>query len=593
MRQTDHVNNLWEAMKKDQQKEMIDHLKKQAAYFLSHSSSQTSFQTFRQFQTTGERSTFEQLYFERRKRLTTFGLLSYIDPDNALFLTPLENEIWQVCQEFTWCLPAHLDQQMEGQSYEAYQQSNTLKYTIDLFAAETAFSLAEIIYLLEERLDSFLIDQTKIEIDRRVLRNFINNGPFHWERADHNWASVCAGSVGAAAIYMLEDQNQLDMVLERVVCSMEHYLNGFAADGACTEGYSYWQYGFGYFIYFFDLLERATGDIHEFFDSDKVRKIAQFQQHIFLAGNHVINFSDAAPFAKPMLGFTHYLHKKFPEIHIPMKEAGQREIVDHCGRWAPAFRELQWYESEWQGTGWPDTSALFEQSSVFTSRITHNGHTYAFAAKGGHNNEPHNHNDIGHFVLFGGGEVFLKDLGAGQYNKAYFSDKRYNFICNSGKGHSIPIINGQTQLHGERYQAIIQQAEGFSDKEIFQLNMTKAYSDSTLIHFDRLFVLEKSQLPVLTLTDRFHFTTKPSSVIENFILQDMAYDIGNNHIVLKGEEQSLKISFGSSIKPRITRKTFINHQGEEEAFLQLQITLQKINIEMETTIVFEFCSCHS
>ena len=35
-----------------------------------------------------------------------------------------------------------------------------------------------------------------------------------------------------------------------------------------------------------------------------------------------------------------------------------------------------------------------------------------FAAKGGHNDENHNHNDIGHFLCVWQGELLLTDLGA-------------------------------------------------------------------------------------------------------------------------------------------------------------------------------------
>ena len=33
------------------------------------------------------------------------------------------------------------------------------------------------------------------------------------------------------------------------------------------------------------------------------------------------------------------------------------------------------------------------------------------ACKGGHNMEFHNHNDVGHFIYEGGGELFFTDLG--------------------------------------------------------------------------------------------------------------------------------------------------------------------------------------
>ena len=69
-------------------------------------------------------------------------------------------------------------------------------------------------------------------------------------------------------------------------------------------------------------------------------------------------------------------------------------------------------------------------------------------AKAGNNAEQHNHNDVGSFVLRVGGTTFLCDPGAGLYNAAYFSSKRYENIFAASYGHSVPRIGGQQQLPG-------------------------------------------------------------------------------------------------------------------------------------------------
>ncbi|MDY4307971.1 hypothetical protein SNF32_14980 [Enterococcus mundtii] len=50
-----------------------------------------------------------------------------------------------------------------------------------------------------------------------------------------------------------------------------------------------------------------------------------------------------------------------------------------------------------------------------------------FAAKGGRNDESHNHIDIGHFVFGTREDLFLTDLGAGEYTKDYFDEKHVIF----------------------------------------------------------------------------------------------------------------------------------------------------------------------
>src|SRR5690606_29457474 len=47
------------------------------------------------------------------------------------------------------------------------------------------------------------------------------------------------------------------------------------------------------------------------------------------------------------------------------------------------------------------------------------------AVKGGHNDEMHNQNDVGAFMVVAGGTVVLTDPGRGRYSKSYFGPERY------------------------------------------------------------------------------------------------------------------------------------------------------------------------
>lgn len=247
---------------------------------------------FAVFAQRGTRLEYERVYFERRRRLNTFALLALLDPDDQVAEHELLDMIWSVCGEYTWCLPAHL-------GADGHERA------IDLFAAETGFTLGEIALLLQGRLPRLLQTRIEAEVNRRLFEPFLRNGPYEWETARHNWAAVCAGSVGAAALLLLRDPEALSAILERVHASLECYLQGFGADGACPEGPGYWNYGFGYFVYFADLLARRTLGEADWFAGDKVRRIAEFQQKCYLGGDRVANFSDAVPHCRVQIGLSH------------------------------------------------------------------------------------------------------------------------------------------------------------------------------------------------------------------------------------------------------------------------------------------------
>src|SRR5690606_32166132 len=153
------------------------------------------------FKKTGSRQQYEQLYFARRKRLTALALMVIIQPCEERYVKGLQNIIEAICEEFTWCLPAHYDDAR----------------SIDLFAAETAFTLAELSELIGERLPESLRQRMRQEVLHRVLEPFLAEESIWWEKAEHNWASVCAGSIGAAAIYYLKDeQEKLEAILQQI-----------------------------------------------------------------------------------------------------------------------------------------------------------------------------------------------------------------------------------------------------------------------------------------------------------------------------------------------------------------------------------------
>jgi hypothetical protein len=76
--------------------------------------------------------------------------------------------------------------------------------------AETAFYLSEILYLVGDQLSDLIVYRARKGINERVLDSFISLTPaFWWESTDMNWAAACGGSMGAAALYQIEDDQRL------------------------------------------------------------------------------------------------------------------------------------------------------------------------------------------------------------------------------------------------------------------------------------------------------------------------------------------------------------------------------------------------
>jgi hypothetical protein len=74
----------------------------------------------------------------------------------------------------------------------------------------------------------------------------------------------------------------------------------------------------------------------------------------------------------------------------------------------------------------PGIRSWFENAGILICRPAANSSSQmAVALKGGHNNEHHNHNDVGSFVVVSGDRPLLLDPGGEVYTARTFSSRRY------------------------------------------------------------------------------------------------------------------------------------------------------------------------
>ncbi len=102
---------------------------------------------------------------------------------------------------------------------------------------------------------------------------------------------------------------------------------------------------------------------------------------------------------------------------------------------------------------------------------------FFFAAKGGHNAESHNHNDLGTCVLYFNGKPCLIDLGRENYTALTFSSKRYEIWTMQSQYHNLPKINGIDQKEGRQYVATNTTFSADAAKAVFSTDISQAYTE--------------------------------------------------------------------------------------------------------------------
>lgn len=405
---------------------------------------------FAEFETNGNRIRYEAVYFGRRRFLSVFGLLSVMYGRRE-DIDKLEEVLFSICEEECWALPAHVNR----------GQDENWRRTIDLFASETAQTLAQLTVLLSEKLSGQVKARVRQEVFSRVLEPFMASAaPYaDWEQAYNNWNAVCCGNIGSAGLYLLEDTAARRTLAERVAYALKrYYIGSFGDDGACQEGLGYWVYGFTYYMLFAVQAQEEFPELG-LLEGEKIRSIACFQQKCYFAGGRTISFSDGDCFGSYPMGLTCCLALYYPQVRFPDIAYVQMPGDDACWRWIGMYwswyytkRYLQTADSG-QAVPQPveDCGCTVLEDAQWS--IVRGACASAVVSKGGNNGESHNHNDVGSFFYLLDGESFLEDLGSGEYTRDYFSDRRYEIFCNRGMSHNIPIIDGVDQRAGQEFRA--------------------------------------------------------------------------------------------------------------------------------------------
>ncbi len=588
------------------QKQYINQVKELADKMRSEAMPPLTEELFARFETTGNRLEYEAVYFKRRKFLAVFGMAAYLfrQPQDV---AKLEEVLWQICEEECWALPAHVNRKETG-----------WQYTVDLFAAETAQSLAEITALLgrehsatkeseqkgnSAENESFLTDavaeKIHLEIKKRVLIPFEKNRQ-GWECSDHNWNAVCCGGIGSAAIYLLagKEEERLEKLLERICTSLQYYVDGFRADGTCMEGIGYFTYGMTYFTGFAEQLLRFSKGKIDLFASDKVRKNAEFQQKMYFRSGQTVSFSDGEVKARFRMGLTCFLAERFDTVSVPDMAFACDFETDSCYRFMGLLRDYLWTKKmtgkELPGetalqnkqelpekTALSDTKEKCEtkgrQACMFRHdvlpdaqwSICESSTGVGFAIKGGDNGEPHNHNDIGSFLYTVGGEQIICDLGAGEYTADYFGIGRYQILCNSSWGHSVPVINGGFQQAGKQYRASCFEADGHG---ITKLEFADAYEAENLTRLERTaeFSLEDGKLTVSDYFEMNEQTELLPCFTETLVVRG-SVTLQKQCVRIQGKHAACEVKLQEAVQNlRVTEEIHNNHEGIPELVRLIQ-----------------------
>jgi len=471
-----------------------------------------------EWERSGDREPFQAVEGEFVTRLGTFVVAECLRRDGT-FLDAILDYAWALCERATWHTPPHL---REGQALEGLPVATEPEdHELILSSTFIAQLLAEVDYVLGDELHPALRERIREDVDRRVFVPFEENSEMRWmSPPTNNHNAVCNANIGIAALYLLDDADRQAELLEKATRTLEFYLEGFGSDGCTAEGMSYWNYGFGPYVQLAAALEERTAGEFSLLSPPIIAEIAKFPYRVELSPGSYPAFSDAsldtriAPYAACWLG---------RRLDVPeLVSRGLESLRDTTPtpKWlSQTVRTLAWCRQAEENCDPSPHSRIdyFDGCEWWIARTepTDPG-GLVLAAKGGHNEESHNHNDCGTFIVHYGGESIVSDLGAAMYCDGYFGEDRYSSLATRSLGHSVPYVNGCEQASSqwksseepvhERGAAEVLQRHVDTDSATFSLELAGCYpAAARLESLRRKFRVEWGS-ERLSVEDDFTFT---------------------------------------------------------------------------------------
>lgn len=459
-----------------------------------------------EFERTGNRYVMQDRLNKNRSAINSL-MFAELAEGKGRFIDQLINGVYLSCEITSWVYSAHLSRQSNHRSLPDFREQ-----VIDLSAGGYGAMLSWVYYYFHESFDkvnpsiSIYLRQT---LQERILDAYMNNDSewwlaFNWKPGIviNNWNPWCNSNVLQCFLLLENDLDKLTKGVWRTMQSVDKFINFVKEDGACEEGPSYWQHAAGKLYDYLQILFDGTAGKVSLFQEPMIRRMGEYISRSYIGNGWVANFADAsakgggdaqliyrygrAVGSDEMMHFAAYLMK------------GRRSSVQLGGDTFRSFQTLLFCNELEKTVASHDVPPCTWYPETEFCYLT-NKEGWFLAAKGGFNNESHNHNDVGSFSLYVNTTPILIDAGVGTYTRQTFGKERYTIWTMQSNYHNLPVINGIPQSYGQQYKATDVICR--PGRRFFSANIAKAYPEEAAINrWIRSYSLGDRQL---TVTDDF------------------------------------------------------------------------------------------
>lgn len=540
--------NGWNAFLNDQKGCVIS----QAEKFLNFKWQMVKATDYLEYERSGNRRIMEDPLGANTNALSAL-VIGELAEGKGRFMNDIINGVFHLCDMSSWVLSAHL---------ASYQKTHRAlpdhrEVIMDLTSGGVAQMLSWTYYFLHsefDKIDPIISLRLRTELQARELSPFLERDDYWWMALHYkdgimvnNWCPWCNANALLCYFLLEEDKATLAKAVRRSIESVDHFLNYIKTDGACEEGSSYWGHAAGKLYDYLQILNLGTGGKISLFHLPLVKSMGEYIVKSNIGNGWVVNFADASAKGDANIALI-YRYGVAVESDL-MK--GYAADVNRNKEFCPSIVGLDMFRTfetlrytpklraetatcempKW--TWYPETQFCY---------MAHKNGFYV-AAKGGFNNESHNHNDVGTFLLYYEMTPILIDAGVGTYTKQTFSSERYNIWTMQSNYHNLPMINGVAQSFGTKYEATEVKANARTMS--FSANIATAYPEEAKVDkWIRSYHLDKQGL---LIKDAFSLKEIQGTNVINFLTWGDVNLSNDGKVIIQVQDKKVYLSYDAKM----------------------------------------------
>jgi hypothetical protein len=340
---------------------------------------------------------------------------------------------------------------------------------------------------------------------------------------------------------MEKDETRRLQLIHKVMNSVDNFIEPYPADGGCDEGPSYWTRAGASLFDCLELLYSASNGAIDFYGESLIQEMARYIYRTYIGFDYFTNFADAPARMQIEPTVVFRFGKAIGDVKMQAfaaQIAQKQNFGDHpikgsfgcLNRQLPALFTIEELKATPDGEPFM-RDVWFSEIQVMIARSKASKKDgFYLAAKGGHNDESHNHNDVGNFMVYLNGLPVLIDAGAATYTAKTFSRDRYLLWNNQSAYHNLPTINGVMQKEGRQFAAEKVNYQQNNRQASLSLELAKTYPSEAFV---------KSWQRKITLNREENILLQEKYQLEKFI-------------------QPFTLSLMTSVKPTIAKPGKIN-----------------------------------